>query len=54
MNQEDKNRIIYRKLIRDRIPEIIRAQGIKPYYRMIEGDELNKSIELKKEETETN
>jgi len=44
---ENTDRIIYKKLIRDRIPEIIQAVGKKPYYRMIEGDALNESIARK-------
>lgn len=41
------DRIIYKKLIRDRIPEIIREAGKNPYYRTIEGEALHESIARK-------
>jgi len=38
------NSIIYRKLVRDKIPEIIREAGKQPYTRKIQGDELKQAI----------
>ena len=36
--------IIYRKLVRDKIPEIIREVGKQPFTRKIHGDELKEEI----------
>lgn len=44
---ENEERIIYKKLIRDRIPEIVRAAAKNPYYRTIEGEVLKESIARK-------
>jgi superfamily II DNA or RNA helicase/predicted house-cleaning noncanonical NTP pyrophosphatase (MazG superfamily)/HKD family nuclease len=38
------NGIIYRKLVRDKIPEIIREVGKQPFTRKIQGDELKYAI----------
>ena len=38
------NGIIYRKLVRDKIPEIIREVGKQPFARKIQGDELRQAI----------
>ena len=40
----EHNGIIYRKLIRDKIPEIIREAGKQPFTRKIQGDELKQAI----------
>ena len=40
----EDNGIIYRKLVRDKIPEIIREVGKKPLTRKLEGDELKQAI----------
>ena len=36
--------IIYQKLVRDKIPEIIREVGKQPFTRKIQGDELKQAI----------
>jgi predicted house-cleaning noncanonical NTP pyrophosphatase (MazG superfamily) len=36
--------ILYRKLVRDKIPEIIREVGKQPFTRKIQGDELKQAI----------
>ncbi|MBW2144035.1 MAG: DEAD/DEAH box helicase family protein, partial [Deltaproteobacteria bacterium] len=41
------NATIYRKLIRDRIPEIIREHGGKPIVRKIDGQEFNEAVAIK-------
>ncbi len=40
-------RKVYNKLIRDRIPEIIRAQGRLPAYRVLKADEFRDALKLK-------
>ena len=45
MNSNTKDTaIIYRKLVRDKIPEIIRELGKQPFTRKIQGDELKQAI----------
>ena len=39
--------IIYRKLVRDKIPQIIREVGKQPFTRKIQGDELRQAIAAK-------
>lgn len=41
---ENDNFVIYQKLVRDRIPQIIEGHGKKPYYRKIDGEELYRAI----------
>mgnify|MGYP002636172825 FL=1 len=43
-NREDKAAIIYKKLVRDRIPEIIRNHGKTPFFHGIDGSELKDAI----------
>ena len=38
------NGIIYRKLVRDKIPEIIREVAKQPFTRKIQGEELRQTI----------
>ena len=38
------NGVIYQKLVRDKIPEIIREVGKQPFTRKIQGDELKQAI----------
>lgn len=40
----------YQKLVRDRIPEIIRTQGETPLYRVLEEDEFRLRLEEKLDE----
>ena len=39
--------MIYKKLVRDKIPEIIAEQGKKVNFRTLEGDELKKALKAK-------
>ena len=39
--------MIYKKLVRDKIPEIIAKEGKKASYRTLEGDELKKALKAK-------
>lgn len=40
----------YNKLVRDRIPEIIAAQGEKPYFRVLDQEEYLLNLEKKLDE----
>ena len=45
MHQKRKNsNIIYRKLVRDKIPEIIKKQGKLPFTRKIDNHEYRKAV----------
>jgi len=45
MGQDNKKiEIIYKKLVRDRIPEIIEKNGRKPFTRQIDGKEFKESL----------
>jgi len=46
-DNQQKNAILYGKLVRDRIPDIIRSQGKSPFTRRIEGKELTSAISEK-------
>lgn len=39
--------MVYNKLVRDKIPEIIRNQGETPYTRVLEGPEYQRCLEAK-------
>ena len=39
-----KNRVVYHKLVRDRIPEIIKKDGKKPFTSKIKGEEFNQAL----------
>lgn len=39
--------MIYNKLVRDRIPEIIEKSGKQPIYRVLDGEELKKALKAK-------
>ena len=47
VSTSNDNSILYRKLVRDKIPEIIREAGKQPFTRKIEGDELKQAIAVK-------
>ena len=39
--------MIYKKLVRDRIPKIIKESGKQPIYRVLDGQELKKALKAK-------
>ena len=39
-----KNRVVYHKLVRDKIPEIIKKDGKKPFTSKIKGEEFNQAL----------
>ena len=45
--------MVYNKLVRDKIPEIIRAQGETPHVRILEGEEYLLRLEGKLDEEVT-
>lgn len=42
-----RNKIVYNKLVRDRIPEIIAASGKKANYRVLTDDEYKQALKYK-------
>ena len=42
--------MVYNKLVRDRIPEMIRAQGEKPCFRILKKEEYLRALEAKLDE----